>query len=300
MMTIATRDGASRPLARSYLYVPGDQARFLDTARARGADAVIVDLEDGVAPGRKAVARETAAEWLSRQDSTAGEIWIRVSGAKVAADVELAHFPCVTGVILPKALVESLRELDLALMQQEHDVGRVSPLQVIPLIETATALESVAAIAALPRVSRFGIGRADLFADLGIDATLVSATDLAALWLRVVVASAASGIDAPIAPVETTVRRDEDGASMDQRLESTTRRFFALGFRARTAVHPNQVDTINKVFTPTAAEIREARKRVEWFEQAARAGAGVVVDDQGAIVDEAVVRIARQTLRRAR
>lgn len=291
---------ANPPLARSYLYVPGDQGRFLDAARNRGADAVIVDLEDGVVPARKDLARKATTAWLAHQEPAAGEIWIRVSGANVIPDLELAHCPSVMGIVLPKATVESVHDLDLALARYERHPDRAAPLQVIPLIETAEGLESAAAIAALPRVLRFGIGRADLFAELGIDPTLVSATDLATLWLRVVVASAAAGIEAPIAPAETLVRRDTDDASTGQSLEASTHWFLALGFRARTAVHPNQVAVINAVFTPTAAEILAAEKRVAWFEQALRSGAAVVVDDQGAIVDEAVIRRARQTLRRAR
>lgn len=296
----ASRDDMARPLARSYLYVPGDQPRFLDKARGRGADAVIVDLEDGVAHSNKDLARATTAVWLSRQGAGPGEIWIRISGAGAEADLELARFPCVRGVMLPKAQVETMRSLDPALARQEAAADRASPLQVIALIETAAGLESVASIAAMPRILRFGIGKADLLADLGIVPGLVADADLTALWLRIVVASAASGIDAPIAPVETMVRHGPDGASAAQQLESTTRRFFALGFRARTAVHPNQVDTINNVFTPTPAEIDAAREQVEWFDRAVRSGAGVVVDGQGAIVDEAVIRVARETLRRAR
>jgi len=300
-MTIRAAPGhANPPLARSYLYVPGDQPRFLENARSRGVDAVIIDLEDGVVSARKAVARETAAAWLAHQDHTAGEIWIRIAGADVLPDVELARFPGVTGIILPKASVESIRDLDRALRQHDASPDRPAPLQIIPLIETAAGLESASAMAALPRVLRFGIGRADLLAELGIDAAQVSPADLSALWLRVVVASAAAGIEAPIAPAETMVRQEPGKASRDELLESSTQRFLALGFRARTAIHPNQAAIINKVFTPSAEEILAAEKRVAWFEQALQSGTAVVVDDQGAIVDEAVIRIARQTLRRVR
>lgn len=300
MTTRAIPGLANPPLARSYLYVPGDQARFLEGARNRGVDAVIVDLEDGVVSSRKAVARETTAAWLARQDPAAGEIWIRVSGAHVLPDVELARFPCVTGIVLPKATVESTRDLGIALVQYESSQERLAPLQIIPLIETAAGLESASAIATLRRVLRFGIGRADLLAELGIDATQVSAADLASLWLRVVVASASMGIEGPIAPAETMVRQDAGTTPPEASLESSTRRFLALGFRARTAIHPSQVATINQVFTPSAEEISAAEKRVAWFEQALQAGTAVVVDDRGAIVDEAVIRTARQTLRRAR
>lgn len=299
MISCASRDDAHFPIARSYLYVPGDQPRFLSSARSRGADAVIVDLEDGVAPSNKALARETAAAWLSRQEIHPGEIWIRVSSVDALADVELARFPCVRGVVLPKAQVETVRHLDLVLTNQEDAAGRVSPLQVIPLIETAAGLESVGMIASLPRVLRFGVGRADLLADLGIAPHMLPSGELTAIWLRIVIASAALGIQGPIAPAETVVRRgDEDGAT-DRRLETTTRHFFALGFWARTAIHPSQVAVINKTFTPGAAEVEAARQQIEQFERAVAAGTGVFADEHGAVVDEAVVRAARGILRRA-
>lgn len=294
----ARRDDAHFPIARSYLYVPGDQPRFLNSARSRGADAVIVDLEDGVAPSKKAQAREAVEAWLSRQAFEPGEIWIRVSSADTEADVELARFPCVRGVVLPKAQVETVRHLDLVLADREGTPGRVSPLQVIPLIETAAGLESVATIASLPRVLRFGIGRADLLADLGVAPHMLPSGELTAIWLRIVIASAAAGIQGPIAPVETVVRKDDDGA-INRQLETTTRHFFALGFRARTAIHPNQVEAINKTFTPTAAEVEAARQQIGRFERAAAKGTGVFIDEYGAVVDEAVVRAAREVLRRS-
>lgn len=294
----ARRDDAHFPIARSYLYVPGDQPRFLNSARSRGADAVIVDLEDGVAPSKKALAREAVEAWLSRQAFEPGEIWIRVSSADTEADVELARFPCVRGVVLPKAQVETVRHLDLVLADREGAPGRVSPLQVIPLIETAAGLESVATIASLPRVLRFGIGRADLLADLGVAPHMLPSGELTAIWLRIVTASAAAGIQGPIAPVETVVRKDDDG-TINRQLETTTRHFFALGFRARTAIHPNQVEAINKAFTPTAAEVEAASRQIEQFERAAAKGTGVFIDEYGAVVDEAVVRAAREVLRRS-
>lgn len=295
----APRDDAHFPIARSYLYVPGDQPRFLNSARSRGADAVIVDLEDGVAPCKKALAREAVEAWLSRQAFEPGEIWIRISSADTEADIELARFPCVRGLVLPKAEVETVRQVDLVLADREGTPGRVSPLQVIPLIETAAGLESVATIASLPRVLRFGIGRADLLADLGVAPHMLPSGELTGIWLRIVIASAASGIQGPIAPVETVMRRDGDSGAMDRQLETTTRYFFALGFRARTAIHPNQVEVINKTFTPTAAEVEAARQKIEQFERAVAAGTGVFVDEYGAVVDEAVIRAAREVLHRS-
>lgn len=288
-MTASSAPEASLP--RSYLYVPADKERFLESARSHGADAIILDLEDGVALSRKEAARALLREWLPRQRPGNDEIWIRVNPAHAAEDARLAAAECVDGIVLPKASASSLRDLDLALNAIELGGRRPAPLRVIPLIETAASLEDAADLAAAPRISRLGVGRADLLAELRVSARL-PAMRLSSLWLRIVVASAAAGRAAPIAPVET--RLHDIGA-----LAATTAEFADLGFRARTAIHPEQVAPINQVFSPSAQQVSAARSLLQRFESHVAQGTGVFVDADGSMVDEAVVRSARAVLRRA-
>lgn len=278
------------PLARSYLYVPGDRERLYRSARSRGADAVIIDLEDAVAASRKEAAYAEAHSWLERQRPGVDEIWVRLDPTRMTAQAPLARLPGVTGIVLPKASVAAVDALDSALDVVDH--VRDVPVPIIALIESAAALASASEIAEHRRVCRLGVGRADLFAELGLDAEHLSLAHLSALWLTVVVASAAAGIDPPIAPVETDLNSSD--------LTSSTQEFAHLGFRARTAIHPGQVAVINEVFTPTAEQVEAARARVTWFDQATRSGSGVAVDPDGVMVDEAVIRSARQVLRRWR
>jgi citrate lyase subunit beta / citryl-CoA lyase len=275
--------------ARSYLYVPADRADRLERARDRGADALVLDLEDGVALSDKDRARDQAADWLGGQSGDGPQLWARVNAGTLEQDIAAVASPALLGVFVPKAEPESLALVDTLLTRSEQRLrfpnGR---LLVLPLVESARGLLLAPELARAPRVLRLGIGEADLIAELGI----VSGPDrseLAPLRLQVVVASAAAGITRPLAPTSTDFR-DLDAFANSARV------LLALGFRARTAVHPAQVAVINDVFTPSAAEVRAAADLVSRFESAS---GGVVTDAAGRMVDLAVVRGARELLARA-
>lgn len=267
--------------ARSYLYIPGDKPDFLARAFERGADAVIVDLEDAVAPASKDAAREVVAAWLGSLAGAPAEVWVRVNaGGLLARDVAaLRDASALHGVYLPKATLASAQDLEALLPD-----GVV----VCPLIESAQGVLDVAAIARLARVAHLAIGEEDLSADLGI----LDRDALASIRTQIVVASAAAGIEPPTAPVSTDFR-DLDA------LRASTLALRAVGFGARSAIHPAQVSVINEAFTPTAAEVSSARALVERYDAALASGAGVITDERGRMVDEAIVRAARRTLLRA-
>lgn len=285
-------DPAGAAAARSYLYVPGDRPDRLAGALSRGADALIIDLEDAVARAAKDHARETVTRWLAGLPAggAAGQLWIRVNADLAAADIS-AVTAAVTGVVVPKAepaLLAAVAGLLAAREQQAGlDHGR---LRVLPLVETAAGLLQVTSLAAAPRVIRLGIGEADLAAELGLRPG-PGREELAPIRLQLVIASAAAGIAAPVAPTATDFR---DLAA----LRSSTRALLRLGFRARTAIHPAQLPVINEVFTPSPEEVGRARRLVAALEAAERDGAGVTVDENGAMVDVAVARSAREVLAR--
>lgn len=264
---------------RTLLYVPADRIDSLwARATASGTDAVIVDLEDGVAPGAKSAARSAAAGRLSSADS-GPDVVVRInSGVHLADDLRmLADFPDVP-VMLPKSDADTLAEFDAL------DTGTRS---VIALVESATGLVALSELARHPRVSRLALGEADLRADLGIDER--AEESLWALRTLVVVASRAADLPPPVAPVST------DWKNIDALAESCARLRDA-GFGARTAIHPDQVAVIRGAFVPTPAEIDAARRIVEIHEQSLADGRGVSVGDDGRMIDEAVVRSARRLL----
>ncbi|WP_326696854.1 CoA ester lyase [Streptomyces sp. NBC_01754] len=267
--------------ARSYLYVPGDDPRKLAGASARGADALIIDLEDAVPPDRKAYARDLVRRWLSAPPPGT-EIWVRVNDgeAREADTAAVAEAGGAAGLCLAK--VRDPREA-LAVSRQLDRLG--SPLALAPVLETPAAVLDARAVAEVPRVVRLHLGEADLRAELGIEP---AADERELLWLRslVVTVSAAAGIEPPPAPVSTDFR-DTDA------LTRTTRALKRLGFRGRACIHPAQVPVVNAVFTPTADELRRAERLVARF---SANGAGAGLDEDGRMIDEAVVRTARRVV----
>lgn len=274
-------------LARSALYVPGDAADKLAKALDRGADEIIVDLEDAVAPPAKDAAREQVRVWLHDLPMLANVgIWVRLNtGDLRASDVRaIADAPALTGVMVAKTeTAEELVELDRLLTS----LG--SSAAVVPLLESAASVLNAVAIARAPRVQRLQIGEADLRADMGVTPG-DDERELLHVRSHVVLASTAAGIAPPIAPVSTNFR-DLDA------FRASTEALARLGFVGRACIHPAQVEIANEVFTPSEEQVNSSRALVEKWE---RDGAGVAVDDRGQFVDEAVIRQARLVLARIR
>ncbi len=281
--------------ARSYLFVPGDRQEMLAKAGQRGADAVIADLEDAVAPARKAAARRVVAGWLSALVEPAFAPWVRVNATPelLEDDLEAVFAQQLFGVMVPKvrAVDELLAVADL-LGRLESASGRPpGEVKLLPIVETARGLLAVHDLAAAPRVHQLMIGEFDLGAELGIDPAGEDA--FLPLRMQVVVASAAAGLEPPLGPVAPDFR-DLDA------LRDETRRLARLGFGSRPAIHPAQVTVFNEVLTPGPEDVERARRVVELYERALADGRGAVRDDRGRMVDEAVVKVARRVLETAR
>jgi citrate lyase subunit beta / citryl-CoA lyase len=267
---------------RSYLYVPGDDLRRIEKALATGADAVIIDLEDAVAPGRKEEARTNAAEVLGSEPARPTFVRVNAPGSELAArDIDAVAGLHLSGLRLPKVeLLESVRLVAETLEELRIEAG------IQCLIESALGLELAFEIArSHERVSGISIGEADLAADLGVrdEAGLLYARS------RIVSASRAAGLPGPIQSVYTRVN-DLDG------LRRSTEEGKNMGFVGRSAIHPSQVPIINEVFTPTEEELDEAQELLDRLEGEAGSGTGAFVLEDGRFVDRAVVESARRTL----
>jgi citrate lyase subunit beta/citryl-CoA lyase len=267
---------------RSYLYVPGDDPRRIEKALATGADAVVIDLEDAVAPSRKEEARTNAAEVLGSEPARPTFVRVNAPGSELAArDIDAVAGIHLSGLRLPK--VESPESVRLVAETLE---GLRSEAGIQCLIESALGLELAFEIArSHERVSGISIGEADLAADLGVrdEAGLLYARS------RIVSASRAAGLPGPIQSVYTRVN-DLDG------LRRSTEEGKSMGFVGRSAIHPSQVPIINEVFTPTEEEVAEAQELLDRLEGEARSGTGAFVLEDGRFVDRAVVESARRTL----
>lgn len=275
--------------ARSYLYVPGNRPDRFDKALGSGADAIVLDLEDAVAPADKQRASEEVERWLSGLDSHPCPIWIRVNADdRQSDDVVMAVRAGADGIFVPKCdEVQALVLLDYDLVRLENEYRR-TPLAVSPLLETAQGILDAPAIAAAPRVAFLQIGEVDLAADLDVEPS-PSGEEL--LWARsrVVMASVAAQISSPLGAASPNIR-DTD-AFADE-----TRRLRRLGFFGRACIHPTQIATVHAVNTPSQRDIDAAAAIVQALETAV---SGVATDANGNLIDEAVVRSARRVLARA-
>jgi citrate lyase beta subunit len=255
---------------RSLLFVPGDDEHKLASAAGAGADAVVVDLEDGVAPERKDAARALL------QSALPPGALVRVNGLEsglMETDLEAAGGLDVAGLVLPKATPEAAE----ALASQK--------LPVIAIAETADGVRRAFEIACVPRVVALLLGAVDLAAQLGL-APLAEGDELLYARSRLVVDSAAAGIRPPFDSVHLTLD-DPDG------LEQACRRARALGLRGKACIHPAQVEVVNRAFGPDEGELDWARRVLAEHE-------GGVSRVGGEMVDRPVLERARAILEEAR
>jgi (S)-citramalyl-CoA lyase len=268
-------------LIRSWLFVPAVRPERFAKAVGSGADAVIVDLEDAVPAAQKDDARRHAVSWLTSEHAADAVRCLRVNALRAAAGLRDV-LALVDGgaapdfVVVPKAeSADELALLDAVL------VGPCARTRLLPLVETARALEAAVAIAAAPRVAGLVLGGADLAADLGAE---MSWEPLLAARARIVQAAATAGVAAIDVP---HLALADAGALRDE-----TERVHRLGFTGKLAIHPDQVATIHAAYAPSDADVERARRVTAAAEAA---GGGVVVVD-GRMVDAPVVRAAARTL----
>ncbi|MGA5116947.1 HpcH/HpaI aldolase/citrate lyase family protein [Streptomyces pseudogriseolus] len=264
----------------TWLYAPGDRPDVVAKALAAGADVVVVDLEDAVAPDRKAYARAATAELL--RDPQPVPVHVRVnalSGPWGPADVAaLAPAPGLSGLRLPKVSAPS----DVMRVARRAVSARGGSPPLYALLETALGIEHAHAVAtAHPALRGIALGEADLMADLGMR------EDAGLDWCRarVVVAARAAGLAPPAQSVHPDIR-DLEG------LEASCVRGRALGFLGRAAIHPRQLPVIERAYLPTEREIEQAERVLK----AAAGTQGAQALPDGTFVDAAVVTAAHRTL----
>ena len=280
-----------RPRWRSLLYVPVTSERFVAKAHERGADAIILELEDAVAPSEKERARglvPAAAKLVSQEGA---DVLVRVNRPWRLAvrDLEASIGPDVRGLVLPK--VDSAEHV-LALAEIAASVEAERGLEAghtvfFPRIEGPKGLLNAAEIcAAHPRVVAVGLGSSDYTIAAGMEAG--GPGNVAASFL-VVNAAKAAGI-VPIGLTGAIVGFGDLDAFRRSAEESR-----ALGLRGAPCVHPSQVPILNEVFSPTAEELERARRVVEEYEQALAAGEGAITVD-GEFVDVPFYEQAKRLL----
>ncbi len=257
-----------RPV-RSVLYIPASKQRALEKARDLAVDAIILDLEDAVAPDEKAAARETLARFLGEVDYGARLRIVRINGFDtVWGREDAAAFGAMAGVdalLVPK--VDGPAVLDA--------VAGLTGKPLWAMMETARGMLAAAAIAAHGRLEGMVMGTNDLARELGARFRADRLPLMAGLGACVLAAKAEGRV---IVDGVYNAYLDEAG------LRAECEQGRDMGFDGKTLVHPAQVDIANAVFAPSAAELDLARRQIAAFAEARAAGQGVAVLD-GRIVE---------------
>ncbi len=282
---------------RSMLFVPADSDRKLAKALGSRADALILDLEDAVAPARKPAARQAAAAFVAAQaKALSASLFVRINpldSGLALDDLAAVVVPGLAGIMLPKTTsAEDVRRLGLYLDALESRAGMArGTVRVVPVAtETAQAMLTMASfVPGIPRLAGLTWGAEDLSAALGAISNREADGSLSPLYVfansMCLCAAASAGVDA----IDTLHADFRDGDGLAAACAVARRR----GFRGKIAIHPDQVDIINAAFTPSEAEIAAARRIVDAF--AAQPHAGTLSID-GVMVDLPHLKQARRTL----
>ncbi len=254
----------------SMLFVPGDKPERYAKALASAADFVCIDLEDSVPAERKAAARAAAVEAIAEGN---GRLALRINGVATRAGLEdilaLADAAAMPALLyLP--MVESAAEIAIV----RAVLGDRTP-GLVPLIETVAGLESAGRIARAPGVAAMMFGGGDLSAELGVELAWESLRTARGLFIMACAKAGVPTIDVPFILLD-----DSDGLVREAEAAK------ALGFSGKAAIHPAQIDPINRVFRPTAEERAEAEAAQAAFD----AAGGAAVRFKGRMLEAPIMR----------
>ncbi|MDP2732489.1 MAG: CoA ester lyase [Hoeflea sp.] len=287
---------------RSLLFVPGDSERKMEKARDCGADALILDLEDSVAPSRKAEARQIVASFLAtaKRDALAPRLIVRVNALDTGLtndDLAAIVGAAPDAILLPKANSGAdIQDLDVRISVEEAEAGLPAGQVLIHALitETAAGLLAAASFAAKSkRLSAVAWGAEDLAADIGASSNRNDQgvyTDVFRLARSLTILAAAnSGVDA----IDTVFTDFRDMVGLDAECRAAVRD----GFSGKMAIHPGQVSVINAAFTPPPEDVERAVRILALF-AAAGPDAGVLSLD-GRMIDKPHLKQAERVARRA-
>ena len=272
---------------RSRLYLPGNDPKLAINAGVHGADGLILDLEDSVAPAEKDAARILVRNALRALDFMGAERMVRINQLPLGLEDLDAVIPQNPDLILiPKVETpEQVREVDAHIRALTGDDGR--EVFLMPIIESAKgAVHAYDIASACGSVVALAIGLEDYTADIGAERTLEGKESL---WMRGAVLNAARA--AGVQAIDTVF---SDVTDMEGLLASV-REAKALGFDGKGCIHPRQIPVVHEGFAPTEAEITRAKKIVRAFDAAEREGLGVV-SLGSKMIDPPVVKRAQRTI----
>ncbi len=281
------------PVWRSILYVPGNVPKFIDKAHERGADCILVDLEDSVTVAEKPTARAMLPETMKKVVRRGADVAVRINRPMRLAipDIEAAVRPGLSALFITKTEgVQHLRLLDEAVSELERERGMpVGSVGFAAMIEHPRALAELNDIAERgPRVIAMMLGGEDFALETG---SIPSDESLELPKRLVAFAAQAHGV--AMIGILGTVADYSDPAAYKKSAERARR----FGFSGGTCVHPGLVQALNEAFTPTADDVAYAEKLIAADEKAAAGGRGSFTVD-GKMIDIPVIDRARRLMAR--
>jgi citrate lyase subunit beta/citryl-CoA lyase len=276
---------------RSLLFVPAIEDRFIDKAHQRGAGAIILDLEDSIAPEKKLAARNAVGAAAMRLGAKGVTVLVRINQGSVA-DIEAAVSPHVSALVLPKVnTAAEIHEAATALASREKQLGMaVGHTRLLVLIETPAAVGNAYAIgAAHERVSGLILGSEDLALDLGVEP---SPDSLGYAAGHLVMAARAAG-KVPLG-IPGSLATIANSGSFEEVVVLARK----VGMAGTVCIHPDQVGVVQRVYAPDPAAVSQARRILEVFDEAERTGKGAISLD-GKMLDLPIVERARRLVAEA-
>jgi citrate lyase subunit beta/citryl-CoA lyase len=277
------------------MFVPGHRQRMIDKAFGLNADAIMLDIEDGVAPNEKEAARKNIGASLGREKPAGTPMrYVRINAIgheRMKADLEAVVRPGLEGLVCPKVdSVEEVRNVDAILndSEPENKLARGS-VKLLIAIESPKGLLNASAIAAAsPRVSGLLFGAEDFGREIGLPTVREGeARDLIYARSALVIAAASAHVQA----IDGVWVDLNDSAGLVGFAQQSRR----LGFSGMSCIHPSQVDAINATFSPTAEEIDYCQRVLSAFEEANARGDGSIAFG-GQLIDRPIVERARRTI----
>ena len=267
-------------MSRSYLFIPGNTPSMIQNLDVFESDSVIIDFEDSVISYDKDAARILINNFLKKFSFKDFDIYIRINDSlnpNFLKDVEATIDLNINGYVLPKASLEAIKNLN----------SLIGSKKIIPIIESPLALLNAKEIAQAKNVSGLLLGAEDYTKELGIKRTLEGTEILYARSYIAIICNAygIESIDTPYTSKDDEIGLKEDSINAKN-----------LGFTAKSLIHPNQVDIVNEVFSPTSSEIFEAKRIIKKSEEASKGAFSL----DGKMIDLPIIEKAKKVLEKAK
>ena len=281
---------------RTALFVPGNRPDRVDKAVHTAADVVIIDLEDAVPYSQKKETRTVVREKILKHQVR--PVLVRINALDTEFfqdDLKAVMVKGLACIIVPKVeTAAQIREINRGLLKVEENKGmQPGSVSIIPLIESALAVENVFQIVSQrtdpERLFTVAFGAADFALDMGFEITKTG-EELCYPRARIAVACRAAGVEPPLDTPFMIDLKDIEA------LEADIKRARRYGFQGKLCIHPNQVETCNRLFSPTNGDIQYAQKVIQAFDEA-EAGGSAVIQLEGKFIDYPVVERCRRILK---